>query len=89
MGLRWVALPAFAASPHPRGMPLRRCSCAWQDGTELRALGGVRTHVRFVSPLYLHLFPATEVAPSIAFIGLPWKIVPFPQMELQARLVAR
>jgi len=41
-----------------------------------------------VSPLYKHLFPP-RYAPSLSFVGLPWKIVPFPLYELQSRWVAR
>ena len=41
-----------------------------------------------VSPLYQHVFPPAY-APSLSFIGLPWKVVPFPQYELQAKWVAR
>ncbi|KAK9830413.1 hypothetical protein WJX72_011637 [[Myrmecia] bisecta] len=40
-----------------------------------------------VSPLFQHIFPPT--APSLAFVGLPWRVVPFPQMELQSKWVAR
>lgn len=35
-----------------------------------------------------HLLPAA-LAPSLAFIGLPWRVVPFPMFELQAKLCAR
>ncbi|PSC67968.1 flavin-containing monooxygenase FMO GS-OX-like 4 isoform A [Micractinium conductrix] len=38
--------------------------------------------------LYQHVFPPT-VAPTLSFVGLPWKIVPFPQFELQSRWIAR
>ncbi|KAF5834854.1 hypothetical protein DUNSADRAFT_8355 [Dunaliella salina] len=41
-----------------------------------------------VQPLYKHMFPPA-LAPSLSFVGLPWKIVPFPQMELQGKLIAR
>lgn len=41
-----------------------------------------------VRPLWHHLYPVS-VAPSLALVGLPWKTVPFPQFEVQARLVAR
>jgi hypothetical protein len=41
-----------------------------------------------VAPLYKHIFPPS-LAPRLAFIGLPWKVVPFPQFELQAQWVAR
>ncbi|PNH03044.1 Flavin-containing monooxygenase FMO GS-OX-like 4, partial [Tetrabaena socialis] len=29
------------------------------------------------------------LAPGLSFLGLPWKVVPFPQFELQSKLVAR
>lgn len=29
------------------------------------------------------------LGPSLSFVGLPWKVVPFPQFELQAKLIAR
>ena len=41
-----------------------------------------------VGPLYEHVFPPS-VAPSLSFVGLPWKVVPFPQFELQSRWIAR
>jgi hypothetical protein len=41
-----------------------------------------------VFPLYKHLFPPAY-APTLSFVGLPWKIVPFPLYELQSRWVAR
>lgn len=41
-------------------------------------------------PLYKHLFPVPrQLANKLCFIGLPWKVIPFPQMQLQTRLVAR
>jgi len=41
-------------------------------------------------PLYKHLFPVSrELANKLSFVGLPWKVIPFPQMQLQTRLVAR
>ncbi|XP_020592568.1 flavin-containing monooxygenase FMO GS-OX-like 4 isoform X2 [Phalaenopsis equestris] len=40
-----------------------------------------------VVPLYKHVFPPFA-APYISFIGLPWKVVPFPLCELQSRWVA-
>lgn len=39
-----------------------------------------------VAPLYKHVFPPA-LAPTLSFIGLPWKIVPFPQFQLQARWI--
>ena len=41
-----------------------------------------------VSPLYKHVFPPS-LAPSLSFIGLPWKVVPFPQFEVQGRWIAK
>ena len=41
-----------------------------------------------VAPLFEHVFPPAS-APSLSFIGLPWKVVPFPQFEAQARWVAK
>jgi hypothetical protein len=43
-----------------------------------------RSHVR---PLFQHLF-SPRVGPSLAFIGLPAHVAPFPQAELQATYVA-
>ena len=42
-----------------------------------------------VEPLYLDIFPPAVTPGTLSFIGLPWKVVPFPQHELQAKLVAR
>lgn len=42
----------------------------------------------FVAPLYKHVFPPA-LAPSLSFIGLPWKVVPFPQFETQAMWIAK
>lgn len=44
-----------------------------------------RSHVR---PLYQHLLHPGFGA-GLSFIGLPFKVVPFPQFEVQTRLVAR
>eukprot|EP00051_Salpingoeca_urceolata_P016771 m.224807 g.224807 ORF g.224807 m.224807 type:complete len:221 (-) comp18777_c0_seq5:34-696(-) len=38
------------------------------------------------TPLYLHLLHVKY--PSLAVFGVPWKVAPFPQDDLQARLVA-
>ncbi|CAB4279603.1 unnamed protein product [Prunus armeniaca] len=40
-----------------------------------------------VGPLYKHVFPPA-LAPSLSFVGLPWKVVPFPQFELQSKWIA-
>ena len=49
-------------------------SLAWEDN-----------HVR---PLIEHVFQ-DETAPTLSFIGLPWKCVPFPLMECQALWVSK
>ncbi|OMP02234.1 Flavin monooxygenase FMO [Corchorus capsularis] len=40
-----------------------------------------------LGPLYKHIFPPA-LAPWLSFIGIPWKIVPFPLFELQSKWVA-
>lgn len=40
-----------------------------------------------VGPLYKHIFPPA-LAPWLSFVGLPWKVVPFPQMEFQSKWIA-
>lgn len=40
-----------------------------------------------VGPLYKHVFPPS-LAPWLSFVGLPWKIAPFPQFELQSIWIA-
>lgn len=40
-----------------------------------------------VGPLYKHVFPPS-LAPWLSFVGLPYKIVPFPQFELQSKWIA-
>ena len=47
---------------------------------------GLNSHGKKVTPLYHHLFFAKD--PSLTFVGLPYKIVPFPLMEHQARWIA-
>lgn len=37
---------------------------------------------------YQHMF-VPAIGSSLSFVGLPWKIVPFPQFELQAKYIAR
>lgn len=41
-----------------------------------------------VQPLWRFMF-SPALGPSLSFIGLPAKIVPFPMFELQARYLAR
>ncbi|KAK8578192.1 hypothetical protein V6N13_047046 [Hibiscus sabdariffa] len=40
-----------------------------------------------LGPLYKHVFPPA-LSPYLSFIGIPWKIVPFPLFELQSKWVA-
>eukprot|EP01018_Ginkgo_biloba_P037373 Gb_30033 [translate_table: standard] len=40
-----------------------------------------------VGPLYEHVFPPL-LAPSLSFVGLPWKVIPFPLCELQSKWIA-
>ncbi|EFN57454.1 hypothetical protein CHLNCDRAFT_30388 [Chlorella variabilis] len=41
-----------------------------------------------VGPLYQHIFPPAA-APTLAFVGIPWKVIPFPQFQLQSRWIAK
>lgn len=41
-----------------------------------------------VAPVYRHIFPLST-APTLSIIGLPWKVVPFPEFEVQAKWIAR
>ncbi|XP_010546436.1 PREDICTED: flavin-containing monooxygenase FMO GS-OX-like 4 [Tarenaya hassleriana] len=40
-----------------------------------------------VGPLYKDVFPP-KLAPWLSFIGIPWKVVPFPMFELQSKWIA-
>uniref|UniRef100_A0A0A9GME7 Flavin-containing monooxygenase n=1 Tax=Arundo donax TaxID=35708 RepID=A0A0A9GME7_ARUDO len=40
-----------------------------------------------IHPLYKHVFPP-QAAPHLSFIGLPFKVVPFPLFQLQSNWVA-
>ncbi|XP_057810999.1 flavin-containing monooxygenase FMO GS-OX-like 4 isoform X1 [Salvia miltiorrhiza] len=40
-----------------------------------------------VGPLYKHVFPPT-LAPWLSFVGVPWKVLPFPLFELQTKWIA-
>lgn len=41
-----------------------------------------------VAPVYRHIFPLST-APTLSIIGLPWKVVPFPEFEVQAKWIAK
>ncbi|XVF13332.1 hypothetical protein REPUB_Repub08aG0199700 [Reevesia pubescens] len=40
-----------------------------------------------LGPLYKHVFPPA-LAPCLSFIGIPWKVVPFPLFEFQSKWIA-
>ncbi|XVE65041.1 hypothetical protein DITRI_Ditri07aG0150200 [Diplodiscus trichospermus] len=40
-----------------------------------------------IGPLYKHIFPPA-MAPFLAFVGIPWKVAPFPLFEFQSKWVA-
>ncbi|XWS49079.1 hypothetical protein CRYUN_Cryun13aG0132800 [Craigia yunnanensis] len=40
-----------------------------------------------LGPLYNHVFPPA-LTPSLSFVGIPWKIVPFPLFEFQSKWIA-
>jgi hypothetical protein len=71
---------------------MHRCTCICHAGYHYDVpflqdgiVDSSRSHVR---PLYQHMFNP-EVGPSLSFIGLTFKVVPFPQYELQCKYVAR
>lgn len=41
-----------------------------------------------IHSLYEHVFPPS-LAPSLSFVGIPWKVAPFPLMELQSTWIAK
>ncbi|XP_059657481.1 flavin-containing monooxygenase FMO GS-OX-like 4 isoform X2 [Cornus florida] len=49
--------------------------------------GVVTVNDNRVGPLYKHIFPPV-LAPWLSFIGLPWKVVPFPLFEYQSKWIA-
>ncbi|KAG2302685.1 hypothetical protein Bca52824_031336 [Brassica carinata] len=55
----------------------------------LETSGSVTIDDNRVGPLYKHVFPPA-FAPSLSFIGIPWKVVPspFPMLELQSKWIA-
>ncbi|XP_074582060.1 LOW QUALITY PROTEIN: flavin-containing monooxygenase FMO GS-OX-like 4 [Curcuma longa] len=53
----------------------------------LKANNTVTVDDNCVGPLYKHVFPPSH-APNLSFIGIPWKVVPFPLFELQSKWVA-
>ncbi|CAN6319910.1 unnamed protein product [Urochloa humidicola] len=53
----------------------------------LQQQGIISVHDNRIHPLYKHVF-VPQLAPSLAFIGLPFKVIPFPLVQLQASWVA-
>ncbi|CAD5194458.1 unnamed protein product [Musa acuminata subsp. malaccensis] len=53
----------------------------------LKTNGIITVDDNCVGPLYKHVFPPSH-APSLAFIGIPWKVSPFLMFELQSKWVA-
>ncbi|CAN6300829.1 unnamed protein product [Urochloa humidicola] len=49
--------------------------------------GIISVHDNRIHPLYKHVF-VPQLAPRLAFIGLPFKVIPFPLVQLQASWVA-
>ncbi|KAF3795256.1 Flavin-containing monooxygenase FMO GS-OX-like 2, partial [Nymphaea thermarum] len=49
--------------------------------------GAVTIEDNRVGPLYKHVFPPS-LAPSLSFIGIPLRVLPFPLFELQSKWVA-
>ena len=54
----------------------------------LDGAGVVKAKENCVMPLFEHMLPLGH-APWLSFIGLPWRVVPFPLMELQATWLSR
>jgi len=48
---------------------------------------GVKIEERAVTPLYRHLYFTKD--PTLVFVGLPWKVAPFPMFDCQTRHAAR
>ncbi|CAL5187620.1 unnamed protein product [Lathyrus oleraceus] len=53
----------------------------------LETRGVVTVDDNRVGPLYKHVFPPA-LAPWLSFVGLPWKVAPFPLFELQSKWIA-
>ncbi|XP_057868666.2 flavin-containing monooxygenase FMO GS-OX-like 8 isoform X1 [Cryptomeria japonica] len=49
--------------------------------------GIVKVEDNCVRPLYEHIFPPL-LAPSLSFVGIPKKVIPFPFFELQSKWIA-
>ncbi|XP_062026116.1 flavin-containing monooxygenase FMO GS-OX-like 4 [Rosa rugosa] len=64
-----------------------QCTGYIYDFPFLETNGTVTVDDNRVGPLYKHVFPPA-LAPSLSFVGLPWKVVPFPLFELQSKWIA-
>ncbi|XP_021901815.1 flavin-containing monooxygenase FMO GS-OX-like 4 [Carica papaya] len=53
----------------------------------LETSGYVTVDDNRVGPLYKHIFPPA-LAPWLSFVGLPWKVAPFPMFEFQSKWIA-
>ncbi|CAA7034233.1 unnamed protein product [Microthlaspi erraticum] len=53
----------------------------------LETNGEVTVDDNCVGPLYKHVFPPA-LAPSLSFVGIPYKVLPFPMFELQSKWIA-
>ena len=76
-----------AAASRPAQPRARRAGFAY-DFPFLEDAGVVGVQDNRVAPLYEHVFPPAA-APTLSFVGLPFKVVPFPQFQLQSRWIAR
>ncbi|KAJ1416024.1 Flavin monooxygenase FMO [Sesbania bispinosa] len=63
------------------------CTGYKYDFPFLETEGVVTVDDNRVGPLYKHVFPPA-LAPCLSFVGLPWKVVPFPMFELQSKWIA-
>ena len=66
---------------------LMHCSGYHYSFPFLESSGLISTEGGMVRPLYEHLMHVDK--PNLFFIGIPYKVVPFPQFEVQARFVSR
>lgn len=53
----------------------------------LHAQDVVNVDCDYIGPLYQHVFPPL-LAPTLSFVGLPFKVIPFPLMQLQSKWIA-
>eukprot|EP00210_Caulerpa_lentillifera_P003739 g3572.t1 len=53
----------------------------------LKNINGVEADGSYVFPVYKHVIDIHK--PSLAYIGLPWRIIPFPLCEFQSKYFAK